>query len=450
VKNKLSAREISLLALNRVEEEGAYINLALSQVLLGRDIDVRDRRLSAEISYGVVTYRQTLDWMISQVAGRPVSKIDKTILNILRIGFYQLFYLDRIPASAACHSAVELAKRGKKRGLAPFVNGVLRGALRKKDSLPWPKRDRDEEAYLSLVFSHPDWMVKRWLARLGSEDTEALLAANNTHAPLTVRANTLKASREEVLSMLRSQGLSAKPGELTPDAIVMEGGGRLDNLDLHRNGFFLVQGESAMLTARVLDPQPGERVLDCCSAPGGKTTHLAQLMENCGQILALDIYPHRLALVEANCRRLGVTIVSTMCSDARRISKLGFGMFDRVLLDVPCSGLGVIRRKPDIKWRRQEQDIRALASVQAEMLQEAAHAVSPGGVIVYSTCTNEPEETDSVIAFFLEGNPEFTPEDIHSRQRTTGVCGTHLYPHLHHVDGFFICRLVRRTIATKN
>ncbi|MBS4022479.1 MAG: 16S rRNA (cytosine(967)-C(5))-methyltransferase RsmB [Dethiobacter sp.] len=447
MKKKLDAREASLLALKRVEEDGAFVNLALTEVLFGKDIDPRDRRLAAEISYGVITYKLTLDWMISHAAGRPVDKIDKPLLNILRIGFYQLFYLDRIPAAAACHSAVELTKKSKKGALAPFVNGVLRGALRKKDSLPWPKREDDEAAYLTLVYSHPGWLVKRWLARLGAKETEALLAANNRYAPLTLRTNTLKTTRSELLLLLGEQGLKVRPGELVPESIILEAGGRLDDIVQHRQGYFMVQGESAMLTSRVLEPQPGERVLDCCSAPGGKTAHIAQLMDNQGEIEALDIYPHRLELVEANCRRLGVNIVNSICADARDISCLERGSFDRVLLDAPCSGLGVIRLKPDIRWRRQERDIHELASVQAVMLKEAAQATRPGGVLVYSTCTNEPEETDLVIESFLKGHPRFRadsakpylPESVKGAMGRTGV---HLYPHLHNADGFFICRLV--------
>ncbi len=447
MQRRLSAREASLLALDLVEEEGAFINLALSQVLSHRQMDERDRRLAAEIAYGVVTYRLTLDWLISQAAGRPIEKIDRPVRNILRIGFYQLFYLDRVPAAAACHSAVELAKKGRKRALAPFVNGVMRGALRKKDSLPWPRREDNEINYLSLVFSHPAWLVKRWLARLGDEETEALLAANNRHAPLSLRVNTLKTTPDELLSRFDGAGIKAGAGELVQEAVVLTGG-RPDSLPGHREGHFQVQGESAMLPSILLGPKPGERVLDCCSAPGGKTAHMAQLMDNRGEILALDLYPHRLKLVEANCRRLGVGIVRTICADATNISSLGLGMFDRVLLDAPCSGLGVIRRKPDIKWRRQEEHIDELAALQARMLKEAAQTVLPGGVLVYSTCTNEPEETDKVIADFLAAHPEFPAEDLQAflpdlEPCTLSATGIHLYPHLHNQDGFFICRLVR-------
>lgn len=448
MKKTINAREASFLALNRVEDEGAFINLALAEVLNAHQMDPRDKRLAAEITYGVVTYKMTLDWLISQAAGRPVSKLDKLVLTILRIGFYQLFYLDRVPESAACNATVELIKKSKKKGLAPFVNGVMRGALRKKETFSWPVRETDEVAYLSLKYAHPHWLVSRWVSRLGSEETEALLAANNKQAPLSIRTNTLRVTRGELIEALEEQGVKAVPGEVTPEDVILEGGGMLTGLKSYRSGYFQVQGESAMLTSRILDPAPGEQVLDGCSAPGGKTTHMAQLMENQGQIIALDIYPHRLKLVDANCRRLGVTIVRTECLDVREATVELVGLFDCILLDVPCSGFGVIRRKPDLKWRRKEEDIKELANVQKAILNAAAEILKPGGIMVYSTCTNEPEETDEVITSFLSSHSDYrvVPLDTYlpqSWQVPTGEHGIHLYPHIHGVDGFFISRLQR-------
>ncbi len=447
MKKTLNAREASLLALNRIEDEGAYINLALSDILGTQQMDPRDKRLAAEITYGVVTYKMTLDWLISQAANRPANKLDKIVLAVLRIGFYQLFYLDRVPESAACNTTVELIKNSKKRGLAPFVNGVMRGALRNKETFPWPSREDDEAAYLSLKYAHPQWLVSRWLSRFGSKQTEDLLLANNNAAPVSIRTNTLRISCPELIATLKEQGVKAVPGQVTPEALIIEGGGSLTELAAYRSGYFQIQGESAMLTSRVLDPAPGDRVLDGCSAPGGKTTHLAQLMNNQGEIIALDIHAHRLALVESNCRRLGVDIVRTQCMDVREAAgELGF--FDRILLDVPCSGFGVIRRKPDLKWSRKEEDIKKLAKVQKEILNAAAEILKPGGVIVYSTCTNEPEETDEVIKAFLSFHSDFAVSAPHSYLpeswlNSIGKYGIHLYPHIHLMDGFFISRLQR-------
>lgn len=446
-KRKLDAREASLSALLRIEEEGAYANLALSEVL-SAPMDPRDKRLAAEITYGVITYRLTLDWIVEQVAGRPVHKIDRTVLQALRIGLYQLFYLERVPPSAAVHATVEAIKKGKKRGLAPFVNGVLRGAQRKKNDLPWPERSRDEAAYLSLRYSHPEWLVRRWLGRFGPADTERLLGANNRPAPLSVRVNTLKTDRETLMASLLREGIEAHPSDAVPDGVVMKAAGLLTSLSGYRQGHFQVQGESAMLTTLILDPGPGSRVLDGCSAPGGKTTHMAALMGNSGEILALDIHPHRLELVKANCRRLGVENVQTKCLDARELDPDKTGEFDAILLDVPCSGFGVIRRKPDMKWRRKEEDIVELADTQKAMLNAAASVLKRGGVLVYSTCTNEPEETESVIAGFLGKHPDFVTADVRPRlpenwRDSAGEKGIQLYPHVHGVDGFFIARLRR-------
>jgi 16S rRNA (cytosine967-C5)-methyltransferase len=442
-RKKRDAREVSLLALQRVDEEGAFANLALDGILSNSIMDPRDKGLAAEITYGVITYKSTLDWMISQVAGRPVKKLDRLILQILRIGFYQLFYLDRIPAPAAVHSTVELVKRGKKKGLASFVNGVMRGALRKKDTLPWPDRAQDEVAYLSLRYAHPDWLVRRWLSRYGSSDTEALLAANNRPAPLTLRVNTLRTDRQSLIATLAGEGMEAVPSDVNPDSVTLKTGGRLTGLQSYREGLFQVQGESAILTSRLLAPLAGESVLDGCSAPGGKTTHLAQLMKNSGDILALDIYPHRLELVEANCKRLGVTIVRTDCLDAREITADRLGRFDKVLLDVPCSGFGVIRRKPDLKWRRKESDIKQLAQVQKDILCAAAGVLKPGGKLLYSTCTNEPEETSDVVTHAVKENQHLAFSDFTSElpavwQPDATESGIHLLPHIHGVDGFFI------------
>jgi 16S rRNA (cytosine967-C5)-methyltransferase len=446
---KRDAREASLLALQRVEEEGAFANLALDDVLSATPMDPRDKALAAEITYGVITYKMTLDWMISHVADRPAEKLDSLILQILRIGFYQLFYLDRIPEPAAVHATVELVKRGKKKGLVPFVNGVLRGAIRKKETLPWPDRALDEAWYLALKYAHPVWLVRRWLARYGSADTEELLAANNRPAPVTLRVNTLRTDKEALLSLLAAEGIEAEASDVSVDGIVLSSGKRLTGLAAYRQGLFQIQGESAMLTSSILQPLPGETVLDGCSAPGGKTTHLAQLMENRGDILALDIYTHRLELVSANCRRLGVNIVRTASLDAREISPDKLGLFDRILLDVPCSGFGVIRRKPDIKWRRPESVITELSGVQKAIISAAVSALKPGGTLLYSTCTNEPEETDQVIEYALSTHRDLMVGEIRNRLPQKWLTdvngyGIHLLPHIHGVDGFYISLLRKK------
>ncbi|NLM46989.1 MAG: 16S rRNA (cytosine(967)-C(5))-methyltransferase RsmB [Firmicutes bacterium] len=445
-KQHLSAREASLLALESVLEEGAYVNLALAKVLARHALDERDKRLAAEITYGVVTYKLTLDWIIMQLTGRPADKLDRPVLLVLYIGLYQLFYLDKIPAPAAVHTSVELIKKTKKHALAGFVNGVLRGALRRKNSLPWPDKRENTAEYMSLRYAHPRWMVKRWLGRFSPGETEKLLLANNTAPPVTVRVNTLRTDRESLLSRLAAEGVEAEAGRLAPEAVIIKNSSGLGSLASYREGLFQVQGESAVLASRILAPAPGSRVLDMCSAPGGKTTHLAALMQNRGEIVALDVYPHRLELVRANAKRLGADIITTVLLDGREITPKQYGLFDYILLDAPCSGLGVIRRKPDIKWRRRENEIPALAALQKELLERAAAVLAPGGVLVYSTCTNEPEETTEQLDAFLVRHPEFSPSPFAvslppNRQRQEVSGSIQLYPHVHDVDGFFLARL---------
>lgn len=442
-----AARRAALAALERVENEGAYVNLAIAEVLAKSRLSPADRRLATEIAYGTVSRRLTLDWLVETAAGRPLSKIDKTVLNILRIGFYQVYFLDRVPPSAACNTSVELAKE-LRRGLAPFVNGVLRGALRRFRELPLPDGEKDPVGYLSLKHAHPPWLVERWIKRLGFAETELLLEANNSPAPVSLRANALKTTPRDLQRLLAREGFETRPSEMAPEGLVLTGGGNIQQAEAFRQGLFQIQGESAMLVSRVLAPAPGQSVLDCCSAPGGKTTHIAELMGNSGEILALDIHEHRLKLVEANSRRLGINIIRTACLDARDLSALKPRQFDRILLDVPCSGFGVLRRKPDLKWRRSPEDIVKLAGLQLRMLSEAAARLAPGGIMVYSTCTNEPEETEQVIERFLEAHPGFETEDMKAQLPEKLHDGDtrflHIYPHKHDADGFFVCRIKRR------
>ncbi|NLZ93778.1 MAG: 16S rRNA (cytosine(967)-C(5))-methyltransferase RsmB [Firmicutes bacterium] len=327
-RRKINAREASLYALTKVAEEGAYANLALAEVLSAYTMDSRDRKLATEITYGVITYQLTLDWLIKQITGRPAQKLDRPVLHALRIGFYQLFYLDRIPAPAIVYSTVELIKKGKKRALASFVNGVMRGAIRKKDTLAWPDAKKNPLDYLVLRYSHPPWLVKRWLKRLGRAETEKLLVANNTTPPTSIRVNTLRTDSLQLIASLEQEKITAAPSSIVPDGLVVEKGGKLGALSAYRSGLFQIQGESAMLTSHILQPMPGAKVLDGCSAPGGKTTHLAQLMNNTGQIIALDLYEHRLALVEAAAKRLGIKIIETKCADIARFCPQNREKFD--------------------------------------------------------------------------------------------------------------------------
>lgn len=447
---KADARQTALFVLQEAESKKTFIDLALKAALQKYELSVRDRALVSQLCCGVMRYLLTLDWLIEKITGRKASKIDPWTRNILRLSFYQLVYLEKIPASAVCFEGVELAKKFSHRGAAKFVNGVLRGYLRKKNEIAFPDIRENALEYLSLKYSFPIWMVKRWIELLGIEEGEKYISSLNMIAPLIIRTNTLKTNRDELEKILQKEGLIVKKGFL-PESLILKNGKSPADLGSFKKGFFQVQSESSMLVSHLLDPQPGETILDSCSAPGGKTTHLAQLMDNRGKIFGCDIYPHKLKLVGKNARRLGITIIEPLLSDSRRLPDDFKGLMNRALVDAPCSGLGVVRRKPDLKWKRKPEDFQVLSEIQLDLLQEAAKTLKPFGVLVYSVCTNEPEETRKVFNKFLKNNPEFSSCDLTPylpealKDISTAPEGfINLLPSRHNLDGFFIARWEKR------
>lgn len=452
----VGAREVALLALRDVDEGQAYAGLALDRALKGHPLSRRDRALATELVYGASRRRNTLDWAIAQAASRPLDKMSPWVRADLRLAAYQLLFLDRIPPSAAVNEAVELAKKYGHAGLASFVNGVLRGLLRKKDSLSYPSPDSDPVGYLALRHSHPEWLVKRWLDRYGFEATEALLRANNENPPLVLRPNRLKTDREGLVQALEAEGAAAEPARLVPEAVVLREGPAFEDLRSFRDGLFSVQDEGSILVGQVLRPRPGYTVLDACAAPGGKSAHLAELMDNQGRVVAVDPHDHKLALIRDNARRLGTSIVTPQLGDARDVGRAMAGQADAVLVDAPCSGLGVLRRRPDARWRKSAEQVEELHRLQVGILEGAAAAVRPGGTMVYSTCTVEPEENQGTVEAFLARHPEFERESLRaylpaSLAREPGVeqGWLQLLPHVHGTDGFFIARLRRRADGAK-
>ncbi|MBE0467789.1 MAG: 16S rRNA (cytosine(967)-C(5))-methyltransferase RsmB, partial [Candidatus Desulforudis sp.] len=409
---EVSAREIALHILKAVESEGAYANLALNRALEEYRPSKLDRAFATELAYGTLRTLNTLDWITARFLHQPLGAQTVWIRNILRLGVYQLFYMDKVPAGAACNEAVELAKKFGTPGAARFVNGVLRNVARHKEDIVFPQPEMDPVAYISLKYSYPTWMVERWLTEYGPEDTIALCRANNTIPPNTVRTNSLKVDRDTLVRRLEQEGLTVHKTRFAPNGLQIDGFLSIRSLPSFGEGLFQIQDESSMLAAHAVNPAHGARVLDVCSAPGGKTTHLAELMQNEGVIKALDIHPHKLDLVRENCRRLGIRNVETILLDARDLPGRFDGWADYVLVDAPCSGLGVLRRRPDARWRKEPGQINGLVRLQEAVLSGAAHCVRPGGVLVYSTCTITYEENLGQVQSFLTRHPDFHFEDL--------------------------------------
>lgn len=448
--SEMPAREIALHVLKVVESEGAYANLALNRALEQHQPGKLDRAFATELAYGSLRVMNTLDWIISRFLRKPLGAQSIWIRNILRMGAYQIFYMDKVPPAAACNEAVELAKKYGTPGAARFVNGVLRNVVRRKDDIVFPSAEEDLVSHIALRYSHPTWLVERWLGQFGVEETVALCRANNATPPNVIRTNTLRITREDLVKTLEREGLVVRTTRFAPEGLEISGFLSLRMLSGFRAGAFQVQAESSILAGHAVSPEPGARVIDVCSAPGGKTTHLAQLMGNEGVVRALDIHPHKLDFIRENCERLGITCVEALCRDSRNLPGDMKDWADYMLVDAPCSGLGVLGRRPDARWRKEPGQIPALVRLQTEILDGAARCVRPGGVLVYSTCTITPEENSGQMKRFLEAHPEFEPEDLRPLLPATlgetelSRGAIQLLPHVHGMDGFYIARMRRK------
>jgi len=448
---QISARELALKVLELVEEEDAYANLALNQVLEEYRPGKLDRAFATELTYGTLRSLNTLDWVLAQFIKKPLKSQTAAIRNILRLGVYQLMFMDRVPPSAVCNEGAEMARRHGNPGSVGFVNGVLRNISRRAKEIKFPEIGHNPIEHISLRYSHPPWLVERWLRQFGPEETISLCRANNEPAPNTVRTNTLKLTRAGLAARLKEDGLTVRETVYAPEGLNIEGFFSLGSLAAFKEGLFQVQDESSMLACRTLMPRPGTRVLDSCGAPGGKTTHLAQLMENQGEILAVDIHPHKLKLIHENCSRLGINIVEGLAGDARELPEKLRGWADFVLVDAPCTGLGVLRRRPDARWRKKPDQLPAIVQLQAEILTSAARCLKAGGVLVYSTCTVTHEENLGQIADFLNRHPDFVLEDLTpflpeglDCEKTMAGGYLQILPHRHGMDGFFISRMRKK------
>ena len=365
--------------------------------------DERDRALAGEIATGTLRWQGAFDHVIETFAGRPSARLDPEVLAILRISLFQLLHLDRVPAAAVVNDAVELAGKAGKRSAAGFVNALLRRVSRERAQLPLPVEPPID--VLTIALSHPRWLAARWLARHGFESAEAWERFDNTPAPLTLRANTLRTTRDALASALAAVGVQTDPARFAAHGLVVRSGNPLLTPLAHTGAFF-VQDETSQLVGEFVAASPGERILDACASPGGKTTQMAAAMDDTGTIVATDVRGRRLDLLSRTIKESGAQRVRVVQANARAVPPFR-DIFDAVLVDAPCSGLGTIRRDPDVRWRRTEADLEPLAGAQREMLAQAATVVRPGGRLIYSTCSSEPEENEDVVRAFLAAHPDF-------------------------------------------
>lgn len=438
------AREIALKALYKIEKEDAYSNIALNQVLKeNKNIDERDVGLISELVYGTITWKLTLDEIIKKYSNIRLKKISIWILNILRMGIYQIIFLDKIPKSAAVNEGVNLAKRYGHKSSSNFVNAILRKVS--ANDYKELEEIKDDKERISKTTSMPMWIIEELLKQKDIKEVEEICKNSNLKPNTTIRINKLKTNKKDLKEKLEERKIEYEEGSLE-DFLILKKVKNIENIDLFKEGFFTVQDEGAGLIVEVLDPKEKENILDACSSPGGKTTYIAEKMKNKGKIEAWDIHEHRVKLVQSTAKRLGINIIQAKTQDATKFNENLVESFDKILLDVPCLGLGVIKRKPDIKWKRKKEDIEEITKVQKAILNNCSKYLRKNGELVYSTCSILKEENEDIIEEFLRGNSQFAfckeNEKNYEKNVIFGGKGTYIniYPSKEN-DGFFICKL---------
>lgn len=439
-------RQSAFSILARIDKEHSFADILLDRELSRGELQGADRGLLTELVYGVLRRRGTLDHIINQFSRQRVDRLERAVLTLLRLGLYQLFFLDRIPASAAVNETVKIAH-----GVAPraagFINAILRQADRQRAVIAYPDPAADLGAYLAARYSQPAWIVADWIDQLGATEAEELCRVMSEAPPLTIRANTLRISREALLERLAAEGAAAVPARYSPVGAQLSSPVPFATLPSFQEGLFSVQDEASQLIALLLAPAAGDRLLDLCAAPGGKAACLAEQMGNQGSILACDLHPRRLEQVRLGAQRLGIDIISTRAMDATNARQALAGeLFPRVLVDAPCSGLGVLRRNPEGKWWKTPQDVAELAALQKRILANAAECVAKGGLLVYATCSTTVAENEAVVEDFLSHHSDFVLENVielfpWSADLCTERGFFRSWPHRHGMDGFCAARL---------
>jgi 16S rRNA (cytosine967-C5)-methyltransferase len=445
----MNSRFLAFLALKNIYQQQAYTDVALNRVIksVGKSAEISqaDRGFACELVYGIVRRQRTLDVLIDSLGKKKAAQQPPDLRIILHLGLYQLRYLDRIPASAAVNTSVELAKTNGLAKLSGVVNGLLRAYIRQSGSGDPLQLPDDPVQRLGILHSFPDWIVETWLEQLTIEEVDQLLAWFNQSPQIDLRVNTLETTITEVETALKTAGVSVNRIPDLPQGLRIGNAGAITELPGYKQGWWFVQDGSAQLVTYLLDPQPGETIIDACAAPGGKTTHIAELMTDQGRIVACDRDHKRLNKVKENATRLQLQSIQIQAGDSRNLKQFA-NIAERVLLDAPCSGLGTLHKRPDIRWRKSSESIQELFSLQRQLLEQAATWVKPKGILVYATCTLNLWENEKVIQSFLEQHPNWSiqsPADMTTKNWVTPEGWIKVYPHRHNMDGFFMVRLVR-------
>ena len=441
-------REVALKVLYNIEVNKAYSNITLDEEI-NKNIKILDNRdigFISELTYGVITWKLTIDEIIKKYSNLRLKKISPWILNILRMGIYQIVFLNKVPKSAAVNESVNLAKRYGHKGSSNFVNAILR-KVSKNDYEEMFKIENNVER-ISKMTSMPVWIVETLLKENTLEKVEEICKNSNLKPELSIRVNNLKTSKEELKKKLEEKDIKVENGVLE-DFLILKNAKNIENIEEFKNGFFTVQDEAAGLTAKILNPQINDTVLDACSSPGGKTTYLAEIMKDKGEVIAFDIHPHRVKLVEQVSKRLNLKSIKTDVKDSSIYDEKYKEKFDKILLDVPCLGLGVLKRKPDIKWQRKKEDIKEISKIQKQILDTCSKYLKKGGALVYSTCSILKEENEDVVNEFLEENENFEMEKIELEENNyfKKFCKNNKFLQVYQSeksDGFFICKMIKK------
>ena len=439
----MQVREAALLSLERCEKSGKYSNLEVDSAIKKYGFTGHDRAFFTALVYGVIERRITLDYFLAAFSSLPLEKIEARVAMILRLGLYQLLFLDSIPDRAAVNESVELAKLHTHKGTAGFVNAVLRQAVRQKEHLPYP--EKDSLSYDSVYYACPTWLCAMWRDMYGEEKSRAILGAINRNPHITLRVNRLKTDRERLMARLTDEGIFCRASSLSQDGILLDEYTPVSLLTPLAEGLCIVQDEASQLAADAVGARPGETVIDTCSCPGGKSFGMAMGMENRGRLLSLDLHENKLSLVKSGAERLGISIIETAVQNGTKRREEWRELADRVLCDVPCSGLGVIAKKPDLR-HKSPTEIEGLPEIQYQILCNGAYYVKPGGTLVYSTCTLNKKENEEIVTRFLKEHPSFLPS---AEGMPLGRTFMTFFPDETATDGFFLARFVKKNDESK-